>query len=103
MKHAAPPFPCSSIVGRSHDQHGDFPMKNLADNPRRWFRDMLWRAFPSPSEHDLAEKAAPVLGVSKRQVKNWLREDNDASLSSVAKVIAIAGAEVIFARIEGRR
>lgn len=83
-------------------------MKNLADstNPRasrRWFRNMLWRAFPSPSEHDLANKAANVLGVSPRQVKNWLREDNDASLRYVTAVLAIAGAEVVFGQIEARR
>ena len=78
-------------------------MKNPAKNPRRWFRDMLWRAFPSPSEHALAEKAAPVLGVSKRQIRNWLNEDHDASLSYVAAVLAIAGAEIVFAKIERRR
>lgn len=83
-------------------------MKNLADstNPRasrRWFRNMLWRAFPSPSEHDLSIKAATVLGVSPRQVKNWLREDNDASLRYVTAVLAIAGAEVVFGKIEARK
>ena len=83
-------------------------MKNLADsaNPRasrRWFRNMLWRAFPSPSEHELSIKAANVLGVSPRQVKNWLREENDASLRYVTAVLAIAGAEVVFGRIEARR
>lgn len=83
-------------------------MKNLANsatNPkaaRRWFRNMLWRAFPSPSENELAIKAARVLDVSPRQVKNWLREENDASLRYVTAVLAIAGAEVIFGKIEGR-
>lgn len=83
-------------------------MKNLAHsatNPkaaRRWFRNMLWRAFPSPSENELAIKAARVLDVSPRQVKNWLREENDASLRYVTAVLAIAGAEVIFGKIEGR-
>lgn len=78
-------------------------MKNPAKNPRRWFRDMLWRAFPSPSEHDLTIKAASVLDVSPRQVKNWLREEHDASLKYVAAVLAIAGAEIVFGRIEGRK
>lgn len=82
-------------------------MKNLADtaNPsasRRWFRNLLWRAFPSNSENDLAHKAAAVLDVSPRQVKNWLREDHDASLRYVTAVLAIAGAEIIFGKIEGR-
>lgn len=83
-------------------------MKNLAgsaSNPvaaRRWFRNLLWRAFPSPSENDLAIKAAMVLDVSPRQVKNWLREENDASLRYVTAVLAIAGAEIIFGKIEGK-
>lgn len=83
-------------------------MKNLAGSPadphvaRRWFRNMLWRAFPSPSENDLAIKAAMVLDVSPRQVKNWLREENDASLRYVTAVLAIAGAEIIFGKIEGK-
>ncbi|MCV2448483.1 hypothetical protein [Paracoccus sp. DMF] len=82
-------------------------MKNLADstNPRaarKWFKNMLWRAFPSPSENDLSVKAARVLEVSPRQVKNWLREENDASLRYVAAVMAIAGAEIIFGKIEGK-
>lgn len=78
-------------------------MKNPAENPRRWFRNMLWRAFPSPSEHDLTVKAAGVLDVSPRQVKNWLREEHDASLRYVMAVMAIAGAEIVFGRIERRK
>ncbi|MGP3699213.1 hypothetical protein [Rhodobacter sp. NSM] len=70
---------------------------------RRWFRNMLWRAFPSASEHELAHKAARVLGVSPRQVKNWLREEHDASLRYVTAVLMIAGGEVVFSRIEGQR
>ncbi len=83
-------------------------MKNLAGSgdhaksSRRWFRNLLWRAFPSPSEHDLALRAASVLDVSPRQVKNWLREENDASLRYVTAVLMIAGAEVVFAKIEGQ-
>lgn len=106
---AAPSFAVKVSVDRfAPDQHGAITVKNLAgsaSNPkaaRRWFRNMLWRAFPSPSENDLAHKAAAVLDVSPRQVKNWLREENDASLRYVTAVLAIAGAEVIFGKIEGR-
>lgn len=106
---AAPSFAVTVSVDRlAPDQHGAITVKNLAgsaSNPkaaRRWFRNMLWRAFPSPSENDLAHKAAAVLDVSPRQVKNWLREENDASLRYVTAVLAIAGAEVIFGKIEGR-
>lgn len=87
-------------------------MKNPAGNSainedhasasRRWFRNLLWRAFPSPSENDLAQTAARVLDVSPRQVRNWLREDHDASLRYVTAVMMIAGAESVFALIEGR-
>jgi hypothetical protein len=91
------------------DQDAIFSLKSLAKSPdqgsasRRWFRDLLWRAFPSRSEGELSAKAAPVLNVSPRQVRNWLREDNDASLRHVTAVMAIAGAEVILTRIERRK
>lgn len=95
--------------GNPSDQREQYSAKNLA-NPvehgsvsRRWFRNLLWRAFPSRSENDLANKAASVLDVSPRQVRNWLREENDASLRYVTAVMAIAGAEVLFTKIEGRR
>lgn len=83
-------------------------MKNPAHSTdpaaaRRWFRNLLWRAFPAPSERDLANRAARVLDVSPRQVINWLREEHDASLRYVMAVMAIAGAEVVFGRIEGRK
>lgn len=82
-------------------KHGGNMRKNLAENAcdhekasRRWFAAMLWRAFPSPSEHDLSVKAARVLDVSPRQVKNWLRCQNDASLKYVTAVALIAGVEL---------
>lgn len=82
-------------------------MKNLAHSSvdhakasRRWFAALLWRAFPSPSERDLSHKAARVLDVSPRQVVNWLRCENDASLRYVLAVMAIAGAEIVFDRME---
>jgi hypothetical protein len=99
----------SDVESDPYSKNSRFCAKDIA-NPvehgaasRRWFRDLLWRAFPSRSENDLAVKAAPALGVSTRQVRNWLREDNDASLRHVTAVLAIAGAEVIFTKIEGRK
>jgi hypothetical protein len=80
-------------------------MKNLAGNyddhasrSRRWFSNLLWQAFPAGSEHDLAHKAAGVLDVSPRQVRNWLRCEHDASLRHVTKVVMIAGAEAALKR-----
>lgn len=74
---------------------------NHAATSRQWFRDLLWAAFPARSECDLAKQAAPVLGVSARQVRNWLREENDASLRHVTAVLAVAGAELTFTNIKG--
>ena len=71
-----------------------------AQAARKWFAAMLWRAFPSRSENELAEKASAALGVSPRQVKNWLRHEHCAALKYVVAVIAIAGAEVVFQRME---
>ncbi len=91
----------------SHAPNGLLPMKFPAVSARsvplthpkasrRWFAALLWRAFPSRSAGDLAERAAPVLGVSTRQVRNWLDGEHSAALPHVLAVIAIAGAEVVF-------
>ena len=74
-----------------------------ADRSRRWFADLLWRAFPGPSEREVSAAAAAALGVSDRQVRNWLRCRHDAGLRHVLAVIAIAGAEVVFRRMERDR
>nr|WP_156178460.1 hypothetical protein [Puniceibacterium sp. IMCC21224] len=63
---------------------------------RDWFAALLWRAFPADSEASLAYQAAPVLGVSERQVRNWLRCENDASLTYVTAVLVLAGFEALF-------
>lgn len=104
--HAASSFHCSTGHS-SQDQYGALPVKNPAHSTdprasRRWFRDLLWRAFPARSERELAEKAAPVLGVSHRQVINWLREEHDPKLRYIMAVLALAGAEIVFTRIEGQ-
>ena len=69
---------------------------------RRWFANLLWRAFPAGSEHELAIKAAPVLDVTPRQVQNWLRGEHDAKLGTILAVLTIAGSENIFDIIGGR-
>ncbi|MBY6113318.1 hypothetical protein KUW09_04735 [Mameliella alba] len=76
--------------------------KNLAENDvsvdgaRKYFAALLWRAFPSASENELTQKAATVLDVSPRQIKNWLRCENSAAWHYVAKVMAIAGVEMVI-------
>lgn len=74
-----------------------------AEGSRRWFAALLWRAFPGPSEAAVAEKAARVLDVSPRQVRNWLRGEHCAALKYVAAVLAVAGVEVLIDPARGRR
>lgn len=89
-------------------------MKNLAETAcvakapdgsgsGQWFAGLLWRAFPAHSENEVAEKAGRALGVSARQVKNWLRCENSPAWKYVSGVLLICGAEIVFQRIEGRR
>ena len=107
MTAAASPFH-SDQVHHSRNEHRSELVKYLAHstcdhvkNSRAWFRDLLWRAFPAHSERDLAQRAARVLEVSPRQVQNWRRCENDASLRYVTIVMAIAGAEVVLRQVEG--
>lgn len=70
---------------------------------RKWFVELLWRAFPSVSENELAAKAARSLDCSPRQVRNWLRCEHDASLQYVTAVMLLAGVETfIFGSGRGR-
>ncbi|WP_438939119.1 hypothetical protein [Cereibacter sphaeroides] len=98
----------SSSKTFSKGKDGAVTLKNLAHSDahgrasRKRFARLLWRAFPATSERDLAAKAAPVLGVSERQVKNWLRCENDAALRHVVAVMTLACGEEIFSLIEGR-
>lgn len=72
--------------------------------PARYrFAALLRRAFPGPSDAATAEKAAPVLGASQRQIQNWLQCRNDAKVSHVLAVLAIVGAESVFEFIGGSR
>lgn len=88
--------PAQNRYGASKVQN---PSRNQIDTEtayRMWFRDLLWRAFPANSDSARAERAAKVLDVSERQVRNWLRCEHDPKLRYVMAVIAIAGAEVVF-------
>ncbi len=64
------------------------------DQSREWFARMLWRAFPSSSERQLAERAAKVLGCNWRTVINWLRCENDAGVRYVTAVCKMAGVDL---------
>lgn len=69
---------------------------------RRWFADLLWRTFPGASMREKAQRAAPVLDLSPRQIENLMKMEHDAKLPTVLAVLALAGAECIFEIIEGR-
>lgn len=102
----APARPSSFRVS-ARGQYGAGRVQSFSKNSdhetaaRRWFAALLWRAFPAPSEHELSIKAAPVLGVTPRQVQNWLRCNNDASLKYVTAVALIAGVEIGIGRFGG--
>ncbi|WOI54974.1 hypothetical protein [Palleronia sp. LCG004] len=106
---SAAPAPSSAVSTdglHNHHSRGE-PMKfpsNSTDAARdagTFFIRMLWRAFPAPSEHALAARAAPVLDVSERQVRNWLRGTHTPRADYLLAVMAIAGAEVVIRKIEG--
>lgn len=85
----------------ARDQGGAFRMNNLANlhgdhtsASRRWFARLLWRAFPGPSEHEVAQQASRALGVSPRAVTYWLRGQNSAALQYVTATMLIAGLEL---------
>jgi hypothetical protein len=95
------------VSNRSQVNNRSNSVKNIASNAydretayRMWFRDMLWRAFPAPSDAARAEKAHKVLGCSERQVINWLRCENDPKLRFVMATLAVAGAEIVFRQSE---
>jgi hypothetical protein len=111
------PFPVSfQNLDRSQVKNGVNMQKNLSQNglrsdfsggrhkslSRRWFASLLWAAFPGASEREVARMGAPVLGVSERQIINWLRCDNDAALSYVTAVMVLAGVEFALDGVRGR-
>ncbi len=73
---------------------------------RAWFAGLLWKAFPeATSENMLAELASEALTndrrpVTSRTVRNWLRQENSPHYRYVLKVIALVGAESLFAIID---
>lgn len=68
---------------------------------RKWFAALLWRAFPAASNIEVARLGAPVLGVSERQITNWLNCENDAALSYVTAVMVLAGVECALDGVRG--
>lgn len=86
------------------------PMKNPARCPfiappsqeRRWFRDLLWMAFPGRSASEVATAASRALGVSRREVQHWLACEHQPRLKHVAALMLLVGIEVACRKLEGR-
>lgn len=70
---------------------------------RRWFAALLWSAFPGDSMAERARRAAPVLGLTQRQIENLMKGEHDAKLGTVLTVLAICGAERVFDILQGGR
>lgn len=84
-------------------RRGDFLSGRHKSMSRKWFAALLWRAFPAASNIEVARLGAPVLGVSERQITNWLNCENDAALSYVTAVMVLAGVECALDGVRGGR
>ncbi|WP_339767172.1 hypothetical protein [uncultured Pseudosulfitobacter sp.] len=84
-------------------RRGDFLGGQHKSLSRKWFAALLWRAFPAASNTEVARLGAPVLGVSERQITNWLNCENDAALSYVTAVMVLAGVECALDGVRGGR
>jgi hypothetical protein len=60
---------------------------------------MLWKAFPGDSELAVAERAAPVLGLSVRQVRRLLRGEHSARVEHVFAVSVVLGFETVLSMV----
>ena len=58
---------------------------------RSRFVTALRRAFPGGSDIEVARMAAPVLGRSERQIRNWLSCESSPVIEDVFAVCAIIG------------
>lgn len=71
-------------VDRSQVKHGVEPVKYLAKSnvdfraaSRREDSNKLRAAFDGPTQSAIAEKASRAMGVSPRQIINWMQCEND--------------------------
>lgn len=67
---------------------------------RKLAADCLKAAFPSRSENELCQVAAPVLGVSENTVRRILREETDARFSLIWPLLAMGAASTVIATLE---
>jgi hypothetical protein len=89
-------------------------MNNLSRNPhkrnvdfrhvsRRDDAALLWSAFPGHSQQSVADKASRALGVTDRQIINWLQLNNDMPSWAVkAARLYLRGVNSLAEKIEGK-
>lgn len=68
---------------------------------RELWAELLKNAFPGRSENEIAEAAAPILDVTPRTVRNWLRGVHEPKIKHVVAVMLLVGLERSVAMIEG--
>lgn len=69
---------------------------------RRDDANLLWAAFPGPSQQAVARRGSRKLGVSDRTVINWLSLTHDMPSWAVKAAKAyVRGVERLATRIEG--
>lgn len=66
---------------------------------RKVVSNMMWRAFPGPSEAAVSERASLVLGLSDRHARRLLRGEHDASATIVMALMALIGFEAALSMI----
>lgn len=107
----ATPYSAAAETAHSQGECRGRAVKNPSESNHSWldsdemrerFARMLWLAFPSPSENDLAQRAGPVLGVHPRTIKNYLRCTHEAGMGKFLIVAGIIGFETTVTMIYGR-
>lgn len=81
---------------------------SLQEVSRERFRDLLLVAFPGASEAETARKAAAVLPVSERTVRNWLAMTHSPALEIVFAIGCLESVGVfkvmeVFTRGQSRK
>lgn len=72
-----------------------------SDKSRKLFVRMMWKAFPMGSEAAIAERAAPVLGLTERHVQRLLAGEHDPKAKHFLAVALILFGETALTRFYG--
>lgn len=104
---------CSNAGSPIEKQHRSKTVNNLSysaaktnvdfrDSSRRDDANLLEAAFSGPSQQAIADKASRALGVTDRQIINWLKREHDMPSWAVkATKHYLRGLDALARRIEG--